>query len=426
VDWRVLAACEVVKDLEDEEKRKRTQKARTAAMQRELQAQLERNAERRAAERREKQAWMEAARAEAQKAAAAEAAERVAKHEKRLRDREMFREQAKLQRSQREAAHRAEALEEKREVDAAKKSLAEEAIKTEHEKAQSKTEQERLRLEIIAERKLKEERKFAEWRENARIDAEARAHREAEESRRAKVKAKRDARIEKFASMHARGAGKQQADAAAADQARVDQYLAEQKRKDEARHFADLRKIADTNAKIKVAQPRDIPRRAPLKSSFWCIFGVGRERLPDRPPPPRPRGGRRRGRGRSGNQPLSWTRLETLELGSILVGDMQRRGTSTSAQVKAEAKRMEAMQAHLRAEEETKETERLRKQREFQQILEEQAALARPKAQGAGRHDQRRAEVERAERQGYSTRSRAKTGPPQVSGQVNSFPQVQV
>ena len=34
----------------------------------------------------------------------------VAKHEKRLRDREMFREQAKLQRSQREAAHRAEAL----------------------------------------------------------------------------------------------------------------------------------------------------------------------------------------------------------------------------------------------------------------------------------------------------------------------------
>jgi len=277
----------------------------------------------------------------------------VAKHEKRLRDREMFREQAKLQRSQREAAHRAEALEEKREVDAAKKSLAEEAIKTEREKTQSKTEQERLRLEIIAERKLKEERKFAEWRENARIDAEARAHREAEESRRAKVKAKRDARIEKFASMHARGAGKQQADAAAADQARVDQYLAAQKRKDEARHFADLRKIADTNAKIKVAQPRDIPRRAPSKESFWCIFWCRPRTTARSPaaaatarrPPPRSRPKRKstpkldETRNARSRLNLGWRREKRRRAGNLDIRAGQGRGEAHGGHAGASARR---------------------------------------------------------------------------------------
>ena len=82
----------------------------------------------------------------------------------------MFREQAKLQRQQREKASRAEALEEKREVDAARKSLAEEAAKNERFKSRSKTEQERLRLEIIAERKLKEERKHAERTAPAVVD----------------------------------------------------------------------------------------------------------------------------------------------------------------------------------------------------------------------------------------------------------------
>ena len=38
---------------------------------------------------------------------------------------------------------------------------------------------------------------------------------------------------------------------------------------------------------------------------------------------------------------------------------------------------METMQSRMRAEEERKEIERLRKQREFQSILEEQASLVR-------------------------------------------------
>ena len=70
---QVLAACEVVKDLEDEDRRKNKAKTAQAAMQRDLLSQLARNKERREAERRQKQSWMEAARAEATKAAAAEA-----------------------------------------------------------------------------------------------------------------------------------------------------------------------------------------------------------------------------------------------------------------------------------------------------------------------------------------------------------------
>mmetsp|Transcript_1884 Transcript_1884/g.5691 ORF Transcript_1884/g.5691 Transcript_1884/m.5691 type:complete len:454 (-) Transcript_1884:110-1471(-) len=204
---------------------------------------------------------MEKARAEAKKAAEDELNEKKAKHEKRLRDRAMFREQAKRQNEKRALQRAAEDAEEKREVDAARASLEREERKNAKEKEVNKKEQERLRLEIIAERKLKEERKQAEWRENARIDAQAREAQDETERRKEATKAKRDARIEKFASMHARGAGQQQADAAAADDARVKEYLKMQAKKVEARHRSDLAKIADTNAKIKAENDRQMARK---------------------------------------------------------------------------------------------------------------------------------------------------------------------
>ena len=48
VDWRVLAACEVVLDREDEVRRTQAQKDKVVSMHKELQTQLERNAARRA------------------------------------------------------------------------------------------------------------------------------------------------------------------------------------------------------------------------------------------------------------------------------------------------------------------------------------------------------------------------------------------
>ena len=213
VDWRVLAACEVVLDREDEEQRKNVTKEKVKDMHRELRTQLERNAARRAEERKKKQEWMRAVRLETEQIKAAEVAEKRALHEKRMRDREMFREQARLQRERAARDKALNAAEEKREIDAARKSLAEEEAKTKREKETSKAKQETLRLEILEERRVKKERQLAEWRETERIDREAERARVEEERRRREIAEKRDAQINKFAKMHERGAGKVAADA---------------------------------------------------------------------------------------------------------------------------------------------------------------------------------------------------------------------
>ncbi len=56
----------------------------------------------------------------------------------------------------------------------------------------------------------------------------------------------------RFQSNFAQGAGKAQADAAAAEDAMIRRYLEKQAQAIEDRHRSDLAKIADTNAKICV------------------------------------------------------------------------------------------------------------------------------------------------------------------------------
>ena len=56
----------------------------------------------------------------------------------------------------------------------------------------------------------------------------------------------------RFQSNFAQGAGKEQADAAAAEDAMIRRYLEKQAQAIEDRHRSDLAKIADTNAKICV------------------------------------------------------------------------------------------------------------------------------------------------------------------------------
>ena len=53
----------------------------------------------------------------------------------------------------------------------------------------------------------------------------------------------------RFQSNFAKGAGKEQADAAAAEDAMIRRYLEKQAQAIEARHRSDLAKIADTNAR---------------------------------------------------------------------------------------------------------------------------------------------------------------------------------
>ena len=154
------------------------------------------------------------------------------------------------------------------------------------------------------------------WRETERIDREAERARVEEERRRREIAEKRDAQINKFAKMHERGAGKVAADAERAEEDRVNAYLAAQAKKDEARHFSDLEKIRDTNAKIRMENDSQIARR----------------------------------------------RAERDE---------------QTKQVRRDAERIRKMTESLREEEARAERERFEKQRTFQRLLEEQAAAVR-------------------------------------------------
>ena len=66
----------------------------------------------------------------------------------------------------------------------------------------------------------------------------------------------------RFQSNFAQGAGKEQADAAAAEDAMIRRYLEKQAQAIEARHLSDLAKIADTNAKIKAENDSQLARKA--------------------------------------------------------------------------------------------------------------------------------------------------------------------
>ena len=66
----------------------------------------------------------------------------------------------------------------------------------------------------------------------------------------------------RFQSNFAQGAGKEQADAAAAEDAMIRRYLEKQAQAIEDRHRSDLAKIADTNAKIKAENDSQMARKA--------------------------------------------------------------------------------------------------------------------------------------------------------------------
>ena len=249
LDWRLLTACKAVADAEEDDRRKAENKRKDAEAARIINAQLKENERAREIERQRREAVKREAQADARRVAAAVRAEKVAAREKKERDRKMFDEQAKAYAAQRARQRAAEEAAERVEVDAAKASLLAEERKNARLKKSFQAEQERLAREIIVARKHKEEQKLAEWRENARIDREAREAQDETERRRAMVKAQRDARIARFQSNFAQGAGKEQADAAAAEDAMIRRYLEKQAQAIEARHRSDLAKIADTNAR---------------------------------------------------------------------------------------------------------------------------------------------------------------------------------
>ena len=234
----------------------------TASVKGHINAQLKENERAREIERQRREAVKREAQADARRVAAAVRAEKVAAREKKERDRKMFDEQAKAYAAQRARQRAAEEAAERVEVDAAKASLLAEERKNARLKKSFQAEQERLAREIIVARKHKEEQKLAEWRENARIDREAREAQDETERRRAMVKAQRDARIARFQSNFAQGAGKEQADAAAAEDAMIRRYLEKQAQAIEDRHRSDLAKIADTNAKIKAENDSQLARKA--------------------------------------------------------------------------------------------------------------------------------------------------------------------
>lgn len=161
LDWRVVAACEVVLDHQQDESDKQKQTAKLSRMRHELEAQLEDTKARRARERQEKAAWIKSVRAEAARAAECERAEAETLKQKRLRDRAIFAQQAKEQKESNAAAKAARDAEERALVMAARKSLESEERKRQRAKDEQKVRQDALRKAIKAERELKEERRRA-------------------------------------------------------------------------------------------------------------------------------------------------------------------------------------------------------------------------------------------------------------------------
>lgn len=232
VDWRTLAACEVVLDHEEERRKKAKAAEQLKVMREELDSQLQGNQRRRANEREEKVKWMNELKAQARRAKEEEEKEKQALKERRLRDRAVFAQQAQEAASRRDEERRKRDAEDRKLVDAAQKSLQVERDLVTVRLEESKRAQVRLKREIEAERKLKMERQQAEWRENERIIKEANERQEEIERRRQQVMKQREDRMAKFQNSFASGAGKKMAD----DEARA-VALAE--------HYQQLKQEAD-------------------------------------------------------------------------------------------------------------------------------------------------------------------------------------
>ncbi|KAJ1454056.1 hypothetical protein M885DRAFT_522557 [Pelagophyceae sp. CCMP2097] len=235
VDWRTLAACEVVLDLEDEQRRKDAAKVKFTKMRTDLENQLAANEVRRSAEKLAQRQWvLEAARA-TEKARLMDLDDLTKKRAKRLLNIELFAEQARLGAARRAAEKFREAFEEKALVDAAKLSLEDERQKDFAEVGKRKEAQERLTREIAVERTLKAARIAAEHLENDRILHEANLKSEELQKRRDDAVQKREATMKKYELMHAQGAGKKAVEDEKATLALTERYQQEKLVGDDAR-----------------------------------------------------------------------------------------------------------------------------------------------------------------------------------------------
>ena len=250
IDWRTLAACEVIMDLEDETRRKAVQGQKVVTMRTKLNDQLKANEARRAKEQEDKKEWIRQVRAEAKRAQDLEKEEKRALVEKRLRDRELFRSQAEAHKLALQAERAAQDAADHEQLEKARRSLLSEERRTRRARCESLERQASLKKAIDAEQKLKEQRKLAQWTEENRIAREAIERADEMERRRQAELMQREAQIQGRQRIHAESTGAKEQELERLEQEKTAKYCAEKEKRD---HRIDLYKAAqraDLNRKV--------------------------------------------------------------------------------------------------------------------------------------------------------------------------------
>lgn len=272
LDWKVLAACEVVLERESENSRREMQHNALQRMRSDLDAQLNDNKARRSRERKEQQEWRNTVRAQAQQEAEREQHEAQQLCAKRLHDRQVFAKQALEQRESLEAAKVVRAAEERAAIEAARRSLESEEKRQRIAREERKRQQEALKKAIDEERKLKEERRRAHWLEEERIQRESVERATEMERRRAASLAQREAMIKKRQRTHELSTGKQILEEEQKALELSQRYWAEKAQADEAREHAKLEARKNLNHEVlrenaNQLAKRDFERKAAAKAS---------------------------------------------------------------------------------------------------------------------------------------------------------------
>lgn len=272
LDWKVLAACEVVLDRENEMKRKQQQVEAVSKMKAELKAQLDENKARRMRERTRQLEWMQVVRTQARHAAELEQRQAEELRAKRLRDREIFAKQAREQRATLEAAKAARAAEDRAALDAARRSMKSEENRQRRLREDQKKRQEALKKAIEDERKLKVERQQAQWRDEVRIQRESVERAEEMERRRVAALQYRETMIKNRQRIHEQSTGRQEQEEEKRKQELNDRYLAERAKADEEHERAKIEARRNLNNSVlrenahQLAQ-RDAERQAAARET---------------------------------------------------------------------------------------------------------------------------------------------------------------
>lgn len=272
LDWKVLAACEVVLDRESEHSRRQRHHNALQRMRCDLDAQLNDNKARRARERREQQEWRNTVRAQAQQEAEREQHEAQQLCAKRLHDRQIFAKQAVEQRESLEAAKVVHAAEERAAIEAAQRSLESEEKRQRMAREERKRQQVALKKAIDEERKLKEERRRAQWLEEERIQRECVERATEMERRRAASLAQREAMIKKRQRTHEVSTGKLKLEEEQKELELNQRYWAEKAQADEAREHAKLEARNQLNREVlrenaSQLAKRDVERKAAARAN---------------------------------------------------------------------------------------------------------------------------------------------------------------